>query len=126
MEDTCIFCKIVRGEIPCTKVYEDEKFLAFLDIHPNAPGHVQVIPKTHFRFVWDLPAGRQVSPNVGEYFEIVKKIALAQKKAFNVEIVRSQIYGEQVTHAHIWVWPDIKGGEEDFSDNAQKIISELQ
>ena len=117
-QENCIFCKIIAGEIPCYKVYEDENFLAFLDIHPNAPGHVQVIPKTHFRFVWDMP-------NVGEYFEIVKKIALAQKKAFSVEIVRSQIYGEQVPHAHIWVWPEVSGDKENFAENAEKIIAQI-
>lgn len=116
--ENCIFCKIIKGEIPSTKVYEDENFLGFLDIHPIAPGHVQVIPKKHYRWVWEVP-------NAGEYFEVVKKIALTQKKAFNAEIVRSQIYGEEVTHAHIWVWPEVPGNKEDFSENAEKIKGAL-
>ncbi|MBI4122056.1 MAG: HIT domain-containing protein, partial [Parcubacteria group bacterium] len=58
----CIFCTIVRGEIPVAQVYEDEDFLAFLDIHPQAPGHTQVIPKRHVRWVWDVE-------NAGAYFE---------------------------------------------------------
>ena len=114
--ENCIFCKIVSGEIPSYKVYEDENFLAFLDITPQSPGHVQVIPKTHYRWVWDVP-------NVGDYFEVVRKIALAQKKAFNADMVRSQIYGEEVTHAHIWVWPEITGDANDLKENAKKIIS---
>ncbi len=114
----CVFCKIIKGEIPSTKVYEDDKFLAFLDITPLAPGHTQVIPKDHYRWVWD-------SPNIGEYFEVVKKIALAQKKAFNADIVRSQVYGEQVAHAHVWVWPEAPGDEKDFKGNAEKIIQAL-
>ncbi len=114
----CIFCKIVRGEIPSYKVYEDQNFLAFLDINPLAPGHVQVIPKQHYRWVWNLP-------NAGEYFEVVKKIALAQKKAFSVEMVRSQIYGEEVEHAHIWVWPQITGNSKDFETNLKKITEAL-
>jgi len=117
-ENTCIFCKIVRGEIPCHKVYEDDNFLAFLDIRPLGPGHTQVIPKKHYRYVWD-------TPNTGEYFEVVKKIALAQKKAFNADIVRSQIYGEEVYHAHIWVWPETTGETNNFAENASKIISML-
>ncbi|MBP6060377.1 MAG: HIT domain-containing protein [Candidatus Pacebacteria bacterium] len=117
-ETDCIFCKIANKEIPCYKVYENENFLAFLDIHPLSPGHVQVIPKTHYRWVWDLP-------NTGEYFEIVKKIALAQKKAFGVDMVRSQVYGEEVPHAHIWVWPETTGNKEDFENNLKKIIAEL-
>ncbi|HLP43684.1 MAG TPA: HIT domain-containing protein, partial [Candidatus Nanoarchaeia archaeon] len=73
--ENCIFCKIVDGTIPSEKVTETNDFLAFMDINPRAPGHVLVIPKNHHRWVWDVP-------NVGEYFELTKKIALAQQKAF--------------------------------------------
>ena len=118
MNNDCIFCKIVKNEIPCNKVYEDENFLAFLDIRPLGPGHTQVITKQHYRFVWDVP-------NAGAYFEVVKKIALAQKKAFNADIVRSQIYGEEVFHAHVWVWPNVPGNTEDIKGNALKIIEAL-
>lgn len=111
----CIFCKIVNKEIPCTKIYEDDNFLAFLDINPRSPGHTQIIPKKHYRWVWDVP-------NVGEYFEIARKIALAQKKAFNTDMVRSQVYGNEISHAHIWVWPETIGDKKDFEGNAKKII----
>lgn len=118
MDNNCIFCKIARGEIPSTKVYEDETFLAFLDIHPLAPGHVQVIPKKHYRWVWDVP-------NIGEYFEVVRKIALAQKKAFGADIVREQVYGEEIAHAHVWVWPETVGDEKNIKGNAEKIIAAI-
>lgn len=118
MNNDCIFCKIVNNEIPNTKVYEDDKFLAFMDIHPLSPGHVQIIPKEHYRFVWDVP-------NTGEYFEILKKIALAQKKAFNADIIRSQIYGEEVHHAHIWVWPEVTGAAGNLLENANRIKNNL-
>ena len=118
MEHSCIFCKIVTGEIPATKVYEDDNFLAFLDIRPMGPGHTQVIPKQHYRWVWDVP-------NAGELFEVAKKIALAQKKAFGADIIHLQIYGEEVAHAHIWVWPESTGDEKDFDGNANKIIQAL-
>lgn len=119
MDQDCIFCKIAAGEIPSYKVYEDENFIAFIDIHPLAPGHVQVIPKDHYRWVWDVL-------NAGKYFEVVQKVALAQKKAFNVEIVRSQIFGEEVPHAHIWVWAhDAAGDKNDFAGNAEKIKANL-
>ncbi len=124
-EKDCIFCKIVNKEIPCYQVYEDANFLAFLDINPLAPGHTQIIPKKHHRFVWDLPADRTVSPNIGEYFEVVQKIALAQKKAFGTDMVRSQVYGEEVPHAHVWVWPDTVGDAKDFTNNLQKLIAVL-
>src|SRR3989344_6016168 len=114
--ENCIFCKIGAGEIPCHKVYEDENFLAFLDIHPQSAGHVQVITKEHFRWVWDVPAGRQASPNIGKYFEVVRKIAKALQKAFNTEMIRSQIFGDEIAHAHVWLWPHAATGDKmDFA-----------
>lgn len=117
----CIFCKIVRGEIPSHKVYEDEEFLAFLDIHPQSPGHVQVIPKNHYRWVWDVP-------NIGTYFEVVRKIAKAQQKAFETEWILSKIVGDEVPHAHIWVFPNdqVSGDRMDFAGNAEKISEALK
>ena len=119
--ETCIFCKIVKKEIPASIVYEDENFLGFLSIDPMSPGHTLVIPKEHYRWVWDVP-------NAGEYFEIVKKIALAQKKAFNTEFVLSKIVGEEVHHAHIWVFPDNKvaGDKKDFEKNKKLILDNLE
>ena len=116
--ENCIFCKIIKKEIPSEIVYEDENFLAFLDIKPRGPGHTQIVPKKHYRWVWDVS-------NVGEFFEVAKKIALAQKKAFNADIIRAQIYGEEILHAHIWVWPETVGNEKDLKGNAKKIIQAL-
>lgn len=118
--NTCIFCKIVSGEIPSYNVYEDDAFIAFLDIHPQAPGHVQVIPKDHVRWVWD-------APNAGEYFEVARNIALAQRKAFGTEWILSKIIGDEVPHAHIWVYPssEAKGDPKDFEGNAQKLREAL-
>ena len=65
----CIFCKIVAGELPSYKVYEDANFLAFLDIYPRTKGHTLVIPKKHYQWVYDVP-------EFGKYWEIAKKIAL--------------------------------------------------
>ena len=115
-DSNCIFCKIVAGEIPSYKVYEDESFLAFLDINPHSPGHVQVIPKEHHRWVWDVP-------NVGAYFEVAKKVALAQQKAFNTDMIRSQVFGDEVPHAHIWIFPnpEVEGDKKNFEGNAEKI-----
>ena len=125
-DSNCIFCKIVRGEIPAYKVYEDDDFLAFLDINPRSPGHTQIIPKKHFRWVWDIPVATEAKagePNIGELFEVVKKVALAQQKAFNTDFILSKIIGDEVEHAHIWVFPDpkISSNPKDFADNAEKI-----
>jgi len=118
--ENCIFCKIVGGEIPAHKVYEDEKYLAFLDIHPKAPGHTQIIPKKHYRWVWDVP-------NPGEYFEVATKIAKAQQKAFGTDWILSRIVGDEIAHAHIWIYPSTQTGENpsDFEKNAEKIRSAL-
>ncbi|MEK7585104.1 MAG: HIT domain-containing protein [Patescibacteria group bacterium] len=115
----CIFCKIVKKEIPAEVVYEDTDFLAFMDINPRSPGHVLVIPKTHYRWVWDVP-------NAGAYFEVTKKIVSAQKKAFNQEAVWLRAVGEEVHHAHLWIFPDPREGKTmgdkmDFKGNAEKI-----
>ncbi len=119
--DDCVFCKIVKGEIPTHKVFEDDHFLVFMDIHPMAPGAVQVIPKKHYRWVWDVP-------NVASFFEIARKIAKAEQKAFNTQMVLSKIVGEEVGHAHIWVYPNpgVAGDPKDFEGNAEKIKKELQ
>jgi histidine triad (HIT) family protein len=119
--ENCIFCKIVKNELPANKVYEDDNFLAFLDIRPQSPGHTLVIPKEHYRWVWDVP-------NIGQYFEVVQKIARAQKKAFAINQVISKIVGEEVPHAHVWLIPstlETEGDKNNFTENAEKIKNNL-
>jgi histidine triad (HIT) family protein len=122
MNDNCIFCKIVNKEIPAEIVYENENFIAFLDINPRSAGHTQVIPKKHYRWVWEIP-------NAGEYFEIIKKIAIAQRTAFNQEIIQGKIEGKDVPHAHFWVFPDPQPANieniKNFKENGQKIRENL-
>ena len=97
--DNCIFCKIIKGEIPCQKVYEDDKFLAFLDINPIAIGHTLLIPKTHYRWVYDIP-------NFGEYWQVAQKIAVDIKNsALNPEYISFITMGNEVEHAHIHIIP---------------------
>jgi len=94
----CVFCKIVKGEIPCYKIYEDNDFLAFLDIAPFVKGHTQVIPKKHYRWVWSVP-------NIGQYFEVVKKITNRYQKVFGNDWVTSIVWGQMISHAHIQILP---------------------
>jgi histidine triad (HIT) family protein len=119
--ESCVFCKIISRQIPAYIVYEDDHFLAFLDINPQSPGHTQVIPKEHHRWVWDVP-------NTGAYFEVVTRIAKAQRKAFNTDWILSKIVGDEIEHAHIWVFPnrDVLGDLKDFPGNAEKIIENLE
>jgi histidine triad (HIT) family protein len=112
----CVFCKIAAGEIPSFKVYEDRDYVAFLDIHPLNPGHTLIIPKEHYRWVWD-------SPDIGGYFEVVQKIAKALQKALETDWVVSVVIGEGVEHAHVQLIPrfddDGHGGAINFSARKQ-------
>lgn len=121
MKTDCIFCKIVAKEIPNYTIYEDDSFLAFLDINPLSPGHALIIPKEHHRWVWDVE-------DTSAYFGIAKKIALAQRTVFGTDAIQSKIVGEQVPHAHIWVFPDpatAQGDKTDFAGNAAKLRDTL-
>lgn len=99
MEDS-VFTKIIRGEIPCHKVYEDAHTFAFLDIHPKQPGHVLVIPKAQVEFVWDLP--------VAEYeylMSVAQKIGNHIRSVLNPRYVGMMVEGLGVPHAHVHVFP---------------------
>lgn len=99
MEDS-IFTKIIKGEIPCHKVYEDELVLAFLDIHPVQPGHTLVIPKKQIEFAWDLP-----NEDYRAVMAAAKKIALQLRKVLGVEYIGERIVGVDVPHAHVQLIP---------------------
>lgn len=105
MSTSCIFCQISVGQLPSYKVYEDDQFLGFLDIKPAVKGHVLVIPKKHCQFFYDVP-------NIGDYFEVVKKISLAVKKVFNSAYVQIRTLGEAIPHAHVHVLPIAQFGNE--------------
>lgn len=129
--ENCVFCKIVQGELPAHTVYEDEHFLAFLDIRPLSPGHTLVIPKQHYRWVWDIPKNKQEGPNIGSYFFIVQKIAKALQHAFDTEMIESKIIGDEVPHAHVWLYPNPEssgenGDKKSFEENAEKVRSSLR
>lgn len=100
----CIFCKIVRGKIPCYKIYEDSKFLAFLDVYPYVSGHTLVIPKKHYSLVWDVE-------DYEEYMLLVREIVRKFQKISKNEMVYQTIFGEEVPHAHIHVLPVFKKEE---------------
>ena len=117
----CVFCEIVAGKRPTEKVYEDDEFIAFLDIRPHSPGHTLVVPKKHERWVWD------VEPQ-DEYWLLARRIARAQMRAFAAEAVWCNVIGDEVLHAHIWVYPHpaTKGDRTDFPGNAQKLRQALK
>ncbi len=123
MEDDCVFCKIIAGQIPAHKIYEDDSYLAFLDIHPQASGHIQVIPKKHYRYVWDVP-----EEEFSNYFAVVHRLAKALQNTFGTDMVYSRVMGDEVPHAHVWLFPApqlAKGEKSDLESNAKKIRETL-
>lgn len=101
-----IFTKIIKGDIPSHKIYEDEHTYAFLDIHPITPGHTLVIPKRQVEFVWDLDEIDYQALQAS-----VKKIAMHLRAALGVPYVGEQIIGVDVPHAHVHLIPFTEIGE---------------
>lgn len=98
MEDS-IFTKIIKGEIPCHKVYEDEGVLAFLDIHPQQSGHTLVVPKSQVELLWDMP-----DDDYMYLWNVAKKIALHMGEILHRRI-GVHVEGIGVPHAHIHLVP---------------------
>lgn len=101
----CLFCKIIAGEIPSTKVYEDNTVLAFLDIHPVNIGHTLVIPKAHHANLYETPDAL-----LAHMMTIVKKLSIAIKSALNadginIEMNNDSIAGQIIFHTHIHIIP---------------------
>ena len=90
-----VFSKIIAGEIPCYKIYEDEKVLAFLDIHPETKGHTLVIPKVEVDKIYDLPG-----EDYEALFAAVKKIAAHMDEVLNRRTLM-KVIGTDVPHAHV-------------------------
>ncbi len=103
----CVFCAIVAGTVPAYVVFESASVLAFLDHRPLLPGHVLVIPKTHYETLGDLPEAE-----VGPYFLVVQRLAIAVEKSMRAEgsFVATNIrISQSVPHLHVHVVPRRKG-----------------
>ncbi|AOY59557.1 MULTISPECIES: HIT family protein [Desulfococcus] len=108
MED-CIFCRIIRGEIPSIKVYEDESVFAFMDINPISTGHTLVIPKAHAGNIWEI-----ASEDLSALHIASKTIAHALKRALDPDGIaclqlNGEAVGQVVMHYHFHLVPRIKG-----------------
>ncbi|MDD5483077.1 MAG: HIT family protein [Kiritimatiellae bacterium] len=103
--ENCVFCKIIRGELPCSRVYEDDEAIAFMDIGPIVKGHILVVPKSHYAHLLETP------PDVLKHLIVTaQKIAGAQKRALRadgINIMQSncQAAGQVVNHIHFHVIP---------------------
>ncbi len=99
MNDT-VFGKIIRGEIPATKVYEDEQFLAFLDISPVAKGHTLLIPKEHYAWIHEAP-----DELVAALFVKAKTLINAMRAGLPCDYVQIGVVGNEVPHLHVHLIP---------------------
>lgn len=137
-EHDCIFCKIVRGEIPCAKILETDTVLAFLDIAPVAKGHALVIPKAHYPHLWTLPP--DVFPDL---MAAVQKVGQALKDGLgadgmNLGMNCGRAAGQLVDHAHwhliprqasdtLTLWPQMSyDSPEEMSRTALKISESIR
>lgn len=100
MSAGCLFCRIVRGELPAHKVYEDDHILAFLDLHPIRPGHALVIPKEHHVWFEDLPEDLAT-----RITSCAQRLARTMKRLYRVERVAMFYTGIHVPHAHAHIVP---------------------
>jgi len=127
----CIFCKIIAGDIPSFKVYENDFVLAFLDIAPVSRGHILVIPKKHFSNFEEIN-----NDYLNQVFEAVKKIALILKKklkisGYNISVNNDPVAGQIIPHFHVHIIPREKndglklwpGGE--YPKNEAEKISKI-
>lgn len=105
-----LFSRIIRGEIPCEKILEDERFFAFLDIRPIAPGHTLVVPKNECDYLFDLD-----STTLGHALPFAQKVAKALKAAVPCARVGVMVAGFEVPHAHIHLVPIQDEGDLSFS-----------
>ena len=130
----CIFCKIIKNELPSCKIYEDNDFISFLDIAPVNKGHALVIPKKHCENLLDFPEELET-----QFIEVAKKVATAVTKAtnadgFNLSLNNGEAAGQVVFHAHFHIIPRFKGDghmhwdkisyeENEINDFKEKISS---
>lgn len=98
--ENCIFCKIVSGDIPAQKTFENDSVVAFPDIHPKAPGHTLLIPKEHHTWFQDMP-----DRLYDEVFRAVKTLTQKLKAEYRADYVQLSIVGKDVPHTHIHLIP---------------------
>ncbi len=107
--ENCIFCKIVKGEIPAEKILETENFIAIRDVNPKTEGHSLIIPKEHYKNLLDIPAYLNK-----ELLETAKNVSLklmeeTSSEGFNLMMNNNPVAGQVVMHAHLHVLPRKEG-----------------
>ena len=123
-----IFTKIINGELPAYKIAEDDKFLAFLDVNPNAKGHTLCIPKQEINKIFDMDESLYL-----ELMQFSRKIAIALEKAVDCKRVGMAVVGLEVPHVHVHLIPLNEMDEMRFSNKVklekeefEHIVNEIQ
>lgn len=114
-----IFSKIVAGEIPCYKIFENENYLAFLDISPLKKGHTLVIPKKEIDYIFDMQ-----DDELAEFNIFAKKVSRAIEKTIECVKIAVVVIGLEVPHAHIHLIPIDKVSDINFANPKMKFINE--
>lgn len=99
----CIFCKIINGDIPCMKLYEDDVCLAYLDINPDSDGHTLIIPKTHYKDIYDIP-----NNTLAHIYEVAKKIMKDLERKLGCDgftLLQNNGSIQEVKHYHLHIKP---------------------
>ena len=132
--DECIFCKIVKGDIPCAQVYADEKIIAFLDIAPISKGHTLIIPKVHYENLWEVPEdlGNDILRAMQKIGNGILKATGAQ--GLNVVMNNFPAAGQVIPHAHWHLIPCFKGdglfkivqGKYDSNDEIMALADKIK
>ena len=108
----CIFCKIVKGEIPAKILYEDEKTLAFLDISPRSKGHTLIIPKEHYETFEELPEEVAIDL-IKTIKKVIKRLKSLNPDGYNILNNNRPVAGQEVPHVHFHIIPRYKGEKEE-------------
>lgn len=124
--ENCIFCKIIKGEVPCYKIFENDKVMAFLDINPVAEGHTLIVPKKHYNDIFEID-----EDYLSEVANISKKIAIRLKDCFGAEGINifqaNRESGEQaVFHYHMHIIPRRKEDGISFSKEMTSKAKEIK
>ena len=102
----CIFCKIINGDIPCFKIYEDELVLAFLDINPDSDGHTLIIPKKHFRDLEDIDL--ETLARINEVSKKLKNLLEKKLGCEGISLLQNNGFVQEVKHYHLHLKPYYK------------------
>lgn len=114
-----IFSKIIAGEIPCYKIAENDKYIAFLDVFPLKKGHTLIVPKKEIDYIFDLD-----DTTYSGLMSFSKEVAVALKKAFPCNRVSVGVYGLEVPHAHVHLIPMNTMNDVNFSNEKLKLSKE--